>query len=160
MTRSARSRSKMRLQAFRKAFSHRSREKLAPSAPRDVPRAPRWLQERFKIAYERAKIAQERANIAQERAKIAQERAKFAQASATIAPRAILSDFSSISASLGAFQERPRSDLSSIFVAYVRWFARASVAAFGRLFVRLFARSRRSLARSFVFCPFGWSIWS
>ena len=50
MTRSARSRSKMRLQAFRKAFSHRSREKLAPSAPRDVPRAPRWLQERAKMA--------------------------------------------------------------------------------------------------------------
>ena len=45
---------------------------------------------------------------------------------------------------IAAISVRPRSDFGSIFVAYVRWFARASVAASRRLFVYSFARSVRT----------------
>ena len=126
-------------------------ERFRKGRAKNSSRAPTTFQERAKIAQERAKIAQERANIAQERAKIAQNRANIAQARVTIASRSrqkrFLVNFWSILGSSGSFLRRPRGDFGSIFVACVRSFARASVAAFGRLFVRSFVQS---FARAFV----------
>ena len=176
-TRRAQHRTKIALQAFRRAFSQRSCEKLVPSALQDAPRAPKRLQERAKIAQERAKIAQERANIAQERAKIAQNRANIAQARATIASRSRQERFLAIFVDFGlswlvpeASQRRFWLDFRGVcsfvracFCCCVWSFVRSFVQSFARAFVRLssprlfdfelrvLVRSHtRSFARSFV----------
>ena len=137
--RSAQNRSKIALQAFRMAFSHRSREKLVSSALRDVLGAPRWLQERAKIAQERAKMAQEPSKIAQERAKNAQERAKIAQARATIAPRSRQERFFAIFRRFLAPLARSR-DVPGLILA--------------RFSCRVFVRSRVLLLLRFIVCSF------
>ena len=137
--RSAQMRSKIALQAFRMAFSHRSREKLVSSALRDVLGAPRWLQERAKIAQERAKMAQDPSKIAQERAKNAQERAKIAQARATIAPRSRQERFFAIFRPFLALLARSR-DVPGLILTRFSW--------------RVFVCSRVLLLLCFIVCSF------
>ena len=149
-TRRAQHRTKIALQAFRRAFSQRSCEKLVPSALQDAPRAPKRLQERAKIAQERAKIAQERANIAQERAKIAQNRANIAQARATIASRSRQERFLAIFVDFGLSWLVPEASQRRFWLDFrgVCSFVRACFcSAFGRLFVRSFASFARALLR-------------
>ena len=151
--RSAQMRSKIALQAFRMAFSHRSREKLVSSALRDVLGAPRWLQERAKIAQERAKMAQEPSKIAQERAKNAQECAKIAQARATIASRSRQKRFLAIVCRFWALLARSRAVPEAILARFSwRVFVRSRVLLLLRLVVCSFVRSvvRSRVRSSFV----------
>ena len=141
---------------FFASLARKTRPERSPRRPESAPVAPRARQDGLRVRQDRPRARQDRPRARHDRPRARQVRPSARHNRPKSDFQRFFVDFGLLARSRNV----PEAILARFSWRVFRSFARASVSAFGRLFVRSFAPSRRSLARSFVFCPFDQSIWS